>query len=143
MELYNFDLFPYRGLSAFPGWPFPNNLFDSATGTENYAEHIEEAVLCEELGFDGVILNEHHCSAYGLMPSPNIIAAMLAARTKRIKIGILGAALPLRGQPIRVAEEYAMLDCLSRGRLIAGIVRGIPNEYFAYHVSPAESRDRF
>lgn len=143
MELYSFDLFAYRGLTAFPGWPFPNKMFDSRVGAENYAEHIEEAVLCEEFGFDGVIFNEHHCSAYGLMPSPNIIAATVAARTKRMKIGILGAALPLRGQPVRVAEEYAMLDCLSRGRFIAGIVRGIPNEYFAYNVSPAESRERF
>ena len=119
LEIYNFDLFPYRGLTAFPGWPFPNHLFDPAIGAENYAEHVEEAVLCEDLGFDGVILNEHHCSAYGLMPSPNLIAATLAARTRRMKIGILGVALPLRGQPVRVAEEYAMLDCLSRGRLIA------------------------
>ena len=143
LEIYNFDLFPYRGLTAFPGWPFPNSLFDPGIGAADYAEHLEEAVLCEELGFDGVILNEHHCSAYGLMPSPNLIAATLAARTARMKIGILGVALPLRGHPVRVAEEYAMLDCLSRGRFIAGIVRGIPNEYFAYNVSPAESRARF
>jgi len=143
LEIYSFDLFPYRNLTAFPGWPFPNGLFDPAVGPATYAEHIEEAVLCEELGFDGVILNEHHCSAYGLMPSPNLIAATLAARTARMKLGILGVALPLRGHPVRVAEEYAMLDCLSNGRLIAGLVRGVPNEYFAYNVRPAESRARF
>jgi alkanesulfonate monooxygenase SsuD/methylene tetrahydromethanopterin reductase-like flavin-dependent oxidoreductase (luciferase family) len=143
LEIYSFDLLPYRSLTAFPGWPFPNSLFDPGRGAVDYAEHIEEAVLCEELGFDGVIFNEHHCSAYGLMPSPNLVAATLAARTTRMKIGVLGSALPLRGHPVRVAEEYAMLDCLSRGRFIAGLIRGVPNEYFAYNVRPAESRARF
>ena len=98
---------------------------------------------CEELGFEGVVFNEHHYSAYGTMPSPNLIAAALSQRTKRMKIGVLGSILPLRGHPIRVAEEYAMLDCLTGGRLIAGFVRGIPAEYLWYNVEPAESRGRF
>src|SRR6266542_3433609 len=89
LEIYSFDLLPYRSLTAFPGWPFPNSLFDPGRGAVDYAEHIEEAVLCEELGFDGVIFNEHHCSAYGLMPSPKLVAATLAARTTRMKIGVL------------------------------------------------------
>jgi alkanesulfonate monooxygenase SsuD/methylene tetrahydromethanopterin reductase-like flavin-dependent oxidoreductase (luciferase family) len=98
---------------------------------------------CEELGFDGVVFNEHHYSAYGTMPSPNLIASALSQRTKRIKIGVLGNILPLRNHPVRVAEEYAMIDCLSNGRLIAGFVRGIPPEYIWYGVNPGESRGRF
>jgi alkanesulfonate monooxygenase SsuD/methylene tetrahydromethanopterin reductase-like flavin-dependent oxidoreductase (luciferase family) len=98
---------------------------------------------CEELGFDGVVFNEHHYSAYGTMPSPNLIAAALSQRTSRIKIGVLGNILPLRYHPVRVAEEYAMIDCLSGGRLIAGFVRGIPPEYIWYGVDPEESRGRF
>ena len=98
---------------------------------------------CEELGFDGVVFNEHHYSAYGTMPSPNLIASALSQRTKKIKIGVLGNILPLRNHPVRVAEEYAMIDCLSNGRLIAGFVRGIPPEYIWYGVNPEESRGRF
>jgi alkanesulfonate monooxygenase SsuD/methylene tetrahydromethanopterin reductase-like flavin-dependent oxidoreductase (luciferase family) len=77
------------------------------------------------------------------MPSPNLIASALSQKTKKIKIGVLGNILPLRNHPVRVAEEYAMIDCLSNGRLIAGFVRGIPPEYIWYGVNPAESRGRF
>ena len=73
----------------------------------------------------------------------NLIAAALSQRTQRIKIGVLGNILPLRQHPVRVAEEYAMIDCLSGGRLIAGFVRGVPAEYLWYSVNPAESRGRF
>src|SRR5438874_132065 len=98
---------------------------------------------CEELGFDGVVFNEPHYCAYGTMPSPNLIASALSQKTKKIKIGVLGNILPLRNHPVRVAEEYAMIDCLSNGRLIAGFVRGIPPEYIWYGVNPGESRGRF
>jgi alkanesulfonate monooxygenase SsuD/methylene tetrahydromethanopterin reductase-like flavin-dependent oxidoreductase (luciferase family) len=77
------------------------------------------------------------------MPSPNLIASALSQKTKKIKIGVLGNILPLRNHPVRVAEEYAMIDCLSNGRLIAGFVRGIPPEYIWYGVNPEESRGRF
>ncbi len=63
LEIYSFDLFPYRGLTAFPGRPFPNNLFDPGVGAANYAEHVEEAILCEDLGFDGVILRQASASS--------------------------------------------------------------------------------
>jgi alkanesulfonate monooxygenase SsuD/methylene tetrahydromethanopterin reductase-like flavin-dependent oxidoreductase (luciferase family) len=98
---------------------------------------------CEGLGFEGVVFNEHHYSAYGTMPSPNLIAAALSQRTSRMKIGVLGNILPLRSHPVRVAEEYAMLDCMTGGRFIAGFVRGIPAEYLWYNVKPDESRGRF
>ena len=144
MKLYNFDLLAYPGVPAdAPRTPVPNNFFDPVKGAANYAEHLDEMTYCEELGFDGVVFNEHHYSAYGTMPSPNLIASALSQRTKKIKIGVLGAILPLRNHPVRVAEEYAMIDCLSQGRLIAGFVRGIPPEYIWYGVNPSESRGRF
>ena len=144
MKLYNFDLLAYPDIpSDAPGTPIPSNYFDPATGSRNYREHLDEMAYCEELGFDGVVFNEHHYSAYGTMPSPNLIAAALSQRTQRMKIGILGNILPLRQHPVRVAEEYAMLDCMTEGRLIAGFVRGIPSEYLWYNVNPAESRGRF
>ena len=144
MKIYNFDLlaYPHVPIEA-PRTPVPSSYFDPVKGAVNYAEHLEEMAYCEELGFEGVVFNEHHCSAYGTMPSPNLIAAALSQKTKRIKIGVLGNILPLRSHPVRVAEEYAMADCLSNGRLIAGFVRGIPAEYVWYGVNPMESRGRF
>ena len=144
MKLYNFDLlaYPHVPIDA-PRTPVPSSYFDPAKGAANYEEHLDEMTYCEELGFDGVVFNEHHYSAYGTMPSPNLIASALSQRTKKIKIGVLGNILPLRNHPVRVAEEYAMIDCLSNGRLIAGFVRGIPPEYIWYGVNPEESRGRF
>jgi alkanesulfonate monooxygenase SsuD/methylene tetrahydromethanopterin reductase-like flavin-dependent oxidoreductase (luciferase family) len=144
MKLYNFDLLAYPQLdNRAPRTPVPSNYFDPAVGSSNYQEHIDEMAYCEELGFDGVVFNEHHYSAYGTMPSPNLIAAALSQRTNRMRIGVLGNILPLRSHPVRVAEEYAMLDCLTGGRLIAGFVRGVPAEYIWYNVNPDESRGRF
>ncbi len=144
MKLYNFDLLAYPHVPKdAPRTPVPSNFFDPIKGAANYAEHLDEMTYCEELGLDGVVFNEHHYSSYGTMPSPNLIAAALSQRTKRIKIGVLGNILPLRDHPVRVAEEYAMIDCLSNGRLIAGFVRGIPAEYVWYGVNPEESRGRF
>ena len=144
MKLYNFDLLAYPHVPKdAPRTPVPSNYFDPLKGAANYAEHLDEMTYCEELGLDGVVFNEHHYSSYGTMPSPNLIAAALSQRTKRIKIGVLGNILPLRNHPVRVAEEYAMIDCLSNGRLIAGFVRGIPAEYVWYGVNPEESRGRF
>ena len=144
MKLYNFDLLAYPHVpTEAPRTPVPSSYFDPAKGVANYAEHLSEMAYCEELGFDGVVFNEHHYSAYGTMPSPNLIASALSQRTKKIKIGVLGNILPLRNHPVRVAEEYAMIDCLSNGRLIAGFVRGIPPEYIWYGVNPEESRGRF
>ena len=144
MKLYNFDLLDYPHVPKdAPRTPVPSNFFDPIKGAANYAEHLDEMTYCEELGLDGVVFNEHHYSSYGTMPSPNLIAAALSQRTKKIKIGVLGNILPLRDHPVRVAEEYAMIDCLSNGRLIAGFVRGIPAEYVWYGVNPEESRGRF
>jgi len=144
VKIYNFDLLAYPHVpKEAPRTPVPSSYFDPLKGAANYNEHLEEMIYCEELGFDGVVFNEHHYSAYGTMPSPNLIAAALSQKTKRIKIGVLGNILPLRNHPVRVAEEYAMIDCLSGGRLIAGFVRGIPPEYIWYSVNPAESRGRF
>jgi alkanesulfonate monooxygenase SsuD/methylene tetrahydromethanopterin reductase-like flavin-dependent oxidoreductase (luciferase family) len=128
VKIYNFDLLAYPHVpKEAPRTPVPSSYFDPAKGAANYKEHLEEMAYCEELGFDGVVFNEHHYSAYGTMPSPNLIANIL----------------PLRNHPVRVAEEYAMIDCLSNGRLIAGFVRGIPPEYIWYGVNPEESRGRF
>jgi alkanesulfonate monooxygenase SsuD/methylene tetrahydromethanopterin reductase-like flavin-dependent oxidoreductase (luciferase family) len=121
----------------------PNALFDPVKGGKLYNDYIDTIVYAEELGFDGVCVNEHHQNAYGLMPSPNLIGSILARETKRVKIAVIGNALPLYNPPIRVAEEFAMIDCISGGRLIAGFVVGGGPEYYSYAINPAEARDRF
>jgi alkanesulfonate monooxygenase SsuD/methylene tetrahydromethanopterin reductase-like flavin-dependent oxidoreductase (luciferase family) len=150
MKFVCFDLMPYRGLDFAErdkyrsAWVvLPNSLYDPVRGADDYHGHIENMVYAEELGFDGISVNEHHQTAYGLMPAPNIIAAMLIARTKRVKICVLGRALPITENPLTIAEEFAMLDNLSRGRLITGFVRGIGTEYHATGVNPVFSHERF
>ena len=101
------------------------------------------SIYAEELGFDGVCVNEHHQNAYGNMPSPNLIASILARQTTRVKIAVVGNALPLYDPPTRVAEEFAMIDVISGGRLIAGMVVGGGPEYYSFSVNPTHARERF
>jgi alkanesulfonate monooxygenase SsuD/methylene tetrahydromethanopterin reductase-like flavin-dependent oxidoreductase (luciferase family) len=122
---------------------YPNKNFDPARGVELYDRYLDELEYADKLGFDGIAVNEHHQSAYGLMPSPNIMAATLARRTERARIMVLGNAIGIRGNPLRVAEEIAMLDLLSGGRVDSGFVRGIGWEYFGHSINPTKSRSRF
>ena len=150
MQFHLFHLMPWPHL---PGdfaeryetaWvTLPNELFDPVEGQRLYGEYLDQLEYAEQLGFDGVCVNEHHQTAYGLMPCPNIMAATLARRTSRVKIAIVGNALPLRDHPQRVAEETAMLDLISGGRMICGLVRGIGDEYASYAIDPSLSRERF
>jgi alkanesulfonate monooxygenase SsuD/methylene tetrahydromethanopterin reductase-like flavin-dependent oxidoreductase (luciferase family) len=121
----------------------PNTLFDPEKGSRLYNDYIDTLIYAEQLGYDGVCVNEHHQTAYGLMPSPNLIASILARQTSRVKIAVIGNALPLYNPPTRVAEEFAMIDCISGGRLIAGFVVGGGPEYYASGINPAEARERF
>lgn len=150
MKFICFHLMPYRPLDLAAAakhrsaWVvLPNSLYDPVKGAEEYESHLNALVYAEELGFDGLGVNEHHQTAYGLMPAPNIIASALIQRTRKAKIAILGRALPLVDNPLYIAEETAMLDNLSKGRIIQGFVRGIGSEYHASGVNPYFSHDRF
>jgi alkanesulfonate monooxygenase SsuD/methylene tetrahydromethanopterin reductase-like flavin-dependent oxidoreductase (luciferase family) len=126
------------------GWvTVPNSLWDNEKALGLYQEYIDQLAYADELGFDGMVLNEHHQNIYGLMPSPNLIAAALTQKTKRGKIVVLGNLLPLHLNPMRIAEEYAMLDQMSNGRLIAGFAPGGGPETFNYDVPSANSREKF
>jgi alkanesulfonate monooxygenase SsuD/methylene tetrahydromethanopterin reductase-like flavin-dependent oxidoreductase (luciferase family) len=122
---------------------YPNSFWDAEEGNRLYNRYLDELEYAETVGFDGVCVNEHHQNAYGTMPSPNLFAATLARRTERVKIAVIGNALPLYNPPLRVAEEYAILDVISGGRLIAGFVVGGAPEYFSFRINPVEARDRF
>ena len=147
MRIFSFHLMPYPALPADyegPAWvTCPNALYDPAVGSQVYNRYIDELVSAEDLGFDGVCVNEHHQNAYGIMPSPNLIAAILARLTQRVKIAVVGNALPLYDPPTRVAEEFAMIDNISGGRLIAGFVVGGGPEYYSFSLNPAHARERF
>ena len=89
-------------------------------------------------------VNEHHSNGYGLMPSPNLIASSLARRTTDTAICVMGNSLALYNPPTRVAEEFAMIDCISGGRLIAGFPVGSPMDTcYAYGQNPSLLRDRY
>ena len=148
MQVIVFDLLPYGEhldhLKVGTELPHPlhKKHFKSEVAVKTYAEHLDAWEELDKLGYDGVGFNEHHTSPYGLMNSPNLMAAAAAQRTKNIKFLIYGNLLPLH-QPLRLAEELAMIDCLSEGRLISGVARGIPREYVVHNVPMSESRARF
>ena len=98
-------------------------------------------VLQDYLGFDWVSFSEHHYSAWILSPSPIVMAAHMAAHLHKLKIAVLGPIISLNN-PVRVAEEFAMLDNLTQDRLVVGLLRGTMNEYLVYDVKPEEARDK-
>ncbi len=110
---------------------------------EQYYKNFFEEVSCaEESGFDSIWLGEHHFCRY-ICPAPQIVAAAVAQRTKRLRIGTAIALLP-HHDPIRLAEDYALVDLLSGGRLDFGVGRGfIKATYDGFNQSMDESRERF
>ncbi|HEY3910239.1 MAG TPA: LLM class flavin-dependent oxidoreductase [Stellaceae bacterium] len=111
---------------------------------DSFAEAFDQIDAAEELGLDVMWLAELHFDPQrSVLSAPLSIASAIAARTRRIKIGIAVQVLPLC-HPLRLAEEAATVDQISRGRLIFGVGRsGLPRTYEDYGVSYAESRDRF
>jgi natural product biosynthesis luciferase-like monooxygenase protein len=106
-------------------------------------ENLDQAALAEELGFDSVWLVEHHFSDYALIGDPAVFAAALAERTRRVRIGTAVIVLPLH-HPIRVAENAAVVDNLSDGRLDVGVGRGYqPTEFAGFGVPMEDSQERF
>ena len=89
------------------------------------------------------MINEHHTAPFCMQASINITGAILSKITKRAKILMLGNPLPVIDNPLRLAEELAMIDMISRGRLISGFVRGGGVESLANNVNPAHNRERF
>ena len=131
MKVFIFDLLAYgKHFDEFKAdrylpYPLPGEHFDPEIAARTYEEHLLAWEEMDKLGFDGVGLNEHHTTPHGLMNSPNMMAAVAAQRTKRLKFLLLGNLVPLHN-PLRIAEELAMADCLSRGRILSGFARGVP-----------------
>src|ERR687885_1543728 len=129
MEFYFFHLMPWPYLppdfdQRHSAWvDLPNSSYDPVRGRQIYNDYLDQLASAEPLGFDGVCVNEHHQNSYGTMPAPNIIASMLIPRTQRLKIALVGNGIPLRDHPLRVAEEVAMMDVISGGRVLNPLVR--------------------
>ena len=122
----------------------PSSLYDPVKGHELYNVYLDELEQAEALGFDGIGVNEHHANGYGLMPSPNIMAASLARRTSKSALVVLGNSIALYNPPIRVAEEFAMLDVISGGRLLAGFPVGTSMDTnYCYGQVPALTREKY
>jgi alkanesulfonate monooxygenase SsuD/methylene tetrahydromethanopterin reductase-like flavin-dependent oxidoreductase (luciferase family) len=121
---------------------FPNKYFDPKRGQALYQRYLSELVLADRLGFDAIVVNEHHNTAYSMMPAPNLIAAALIPQIRNAKICVWGTP-PNLEYPNRLAEEYAMLDVLSNGRLEVAFPLGTGMEYWANALNPATARERY
>jgi alkanesulfonate monooxygenase SsuD/methylene tetrahydromethanopterin reductase-like flavin-dependent oxidoreductase (luciferase family) len=135
-----FNTVGYAGPWSSNAWPTPPVLCDREAAGVTMRRAMEQALLADELGFDWISVSEHHYSPRILTPSPMIFAAGISQRVKRAKIAILGPLLPL-SNPVRVAEELAMLDVMSEGRIVVLFLRGTPNEILVYRANPDESRE--
>jgi alkanesulfonate monooxygenase SsuD/methylene tetrahydromethanopterin reductase-like flavin-dependent oxidoreductase (luciferase family) len=151
MKMLWFHLMPYTELpddfkEKHPSvWvDIHSSLFDPKRAHHMYNDFLDELEYAAECGFDAICCNEHHSNGYGLMPSPNLIATALARRTTDTAICVMGNSLALYNPPTRVAEEFAMIDCISGGRLIAGFPVGTPMDTtFAYGQNPSMLRERY
>jgi alkanesulfonate monooxygenase SsuD/methylene tetrahydromethanopterin reductase-like flavin-dependent oxidoreductase (luciferase family) len=133
---------PYAAPVSRRSWPVPVTEYEDEVAQRSLETSLEQFQLAYECGFDWVTLAEHHFAPLSLTPNPMVMAGAVAQRVKRAKIALLGMNIPTIN-PVRTAEEFAMVDVLSNGRLIAGMLRGTSNEYVTYNTNPAESRERF
>jgi alkanesulfonate monooxygenase SsuD/methylene tetrahydromethanopterin reductase-like flavin-dependent oxidoreductase (luciferase family) len=149
LQFYFFHFMPYH---PFPEdhqkyastWvDFPNRLFDPEIGHKLYQTYLKELVMADQFGYDGLVVNEHHNTAYSLMPACSLIAAALIPQTKNAKICLFGTPATLQ-YPNRLAEEYAMLDVMSGGRIEIAFPMGTGMEYWsnATSINPTTSRAR-
>ncbi|HVN29711.1 MAG TPA: LLM class flavin-dependent oxidoreductase, partial [Candidatus Binataceae bacterium] len=122
---------------------FSNSHFDPKLGANLYNQFLDQYEFSEEVGFDGLMLNEHHNTPTCMGATMNLEAAILARITKKPKIVLLGNPLPIFENPIRLAEELAEIDMISRGRLVSGFVRGTGIESWATNTNPVHNRERF
>ncbi len=129
----------------FSSWVTPKaGWFDPRVGNAMYHQYLNELEYADAVGFDAIGMNEHHNCTLTTMPSPNLMAAAVARRTQNAAIAVLGNTLAAYNPPTRVAEEMAMIDNLSGGRLIAGFVHGTPMDTaYVEGINPSELRQRF
>jgi len=154
MKISMFHLMPHRELPEDfeqryhsvwvdpPWWELAN----AERVGQYYNWTLDELIHAAKVGLDGICVNEHHQNAYGFMPSPNLMGSVLARATNGMDVAIvqMGSTLPTTNPPTRIAEEYGMLDCISGGRLVAGMPLGTSMDAnLCYGISPIEQRERY
>jgi len=129
----------------YSSWVTPKaKWYDPRVANAAYNKYLNELEYADAVGFDGIGVNEHHNCAYTMMPSPNLWAAAIARRTQNAAITVLGNTLAAYNPPTRVAEEMAMIDSVSGGRLISGFVLGTPMDTaYCESLNPSQVRERF
>jgi alkanesulfonate monooxygenase SsuD/methylene tetrahydromethanopterin reductase-like flavin-dependent oxidoreductase (luciferase family) len=120
----------------------PSSHYDPKIGADVYHRHYDEFQLCDELGIN-IMLNEHHSTLTCTNSAVTVSGSILARITKNVRLLLLGSPIANRPDPIRVAEEMAMIDVISRGRLEMGLVKGAPYEIAPANMNPVRLMDRF
>ena len=142
MKLEFFQTLTYCGPDHGDSWPAPPRIYDSEWGRTTLEHGFDQCSAALDAGFDSLNFAEHHYSPKQLSPNPLIYAGIAGRRFPDAQIGVFGTDLPINN-PVRIAEEYSLLDNLLDGRLRIGMLRGTPNEYLTYGSNPWESRQRF
>ena len=146
MKVWHFSEMAYH-----PAWEelgaslrntIPSSVYDPKVGADLYHRYLDEWALCDELGIN-IMVNEHHTTATCATSVCTIPMAILARETKKVRLLCLGMPIANRMDAVRVAEEYAMLDVISRGRLEMGFVKGAPFEVWPANSNPATLMERF
>lgn len=137
-----FDPVGYRAPEIARGWPTAPRNFDPSHGQSSFEDAFDLLQLAHDVGFDSLTLAEHHYAPRQLTPDSTLMAAALSQRIPGANLTIMGTNLPLHN-PVAVAERYAMLDNLTKGRLYIGLFRGTPNEYVTFGTNPGQSRGMF
>lgn len=148
IDFYYFSEMPYPDTPELDQYPsirltYPNKYFNPEKAAQLFRRYLDEYAYAETAGFDGLMVNEHHNTPTCMHFAANISAAALIQRTRTSKILLLGNVIALWENPVRLAEEVAMLDLMSGGRVISGFVRGIGIEQFSMNINPVLNRARF
>jgi alkanesulfonate monooxygenase SsuD/methylene tetrahydromethanopterin reductase-like flavin-dependent oxidoreductase (luciferase family) len=148
MDVYHFSEQPYHAAWSVASEvdslrvTLPNSYCDPPIASDLINQRLDEWVLCDELGLN-IMINEHHSSATCLSNSATIPLAMLARQTRRARLLALGFPIANRFEPIRLAEEIAYIDVVSRGRVEVGFVKGAPYEISPANANPVKITERF
>jgi len=149
-----FHLMPYRDLPADFAQRYKSayidplwfDVADPEKVSQYYNWTLDEFVYAARAGMHGLCTNQHHQNVYGFMANPSLMGSVLAKLTNGQNVAIiqLGSTLPSTSPPTRIAEEYALIDCISGGRLVAGFPVGTPMDTnFCYGQIPALTRDKY
>jgi alkanesulfonate monooxygenase SsuD/methylene tetrahydromethanopterin reductase-like flavin-dependent oxidoreductase (luciferase family) len=146
MRAWHFSETAYPYLPPVETYPsirvsLPNRVYDPKKGAALYDRYIDEWLIAEDEGVD-IMLNEHHQTATCVDPAAPLMLAALARLSTKARLLILGNPIANRRQPVRVAEEMAMIDVLSHGRVEAGFVRGVPYEILPANSNPVRMNER-